>query len=494
MLKKNNKGMTLVEIVIVLLIASIAMTITGGILVNSLGYFDDSTKASIDKQSVDGILDYIDGEIKYATDVVVAPQKPKYKDNWHCLYVQPSVETNNQNILYRDSDDSPVFSEDYYTKRNLVIEVRGFTVNEHRLDLTLKYKDKNNKEVYKTSKTFELINLNMDTENANNKNLFSNISESTEINSENKLWYRKGTSVTSSDTDDNPVNPTPTPNIVGGNMVGDQIKCWNTSNNRGEMTDNTLLYPRGSFVYYKGFWWQKMLDNVNDNYWPGLWKKPALPYRRWKKICDTFDYTSYYEKGDIVLHNGVKYICTNDFGISAYFEYGNVFYDLGKVVPGHESETPWKKWFKEYVDGDESQYGIHDCRNHWKYNTQTVASNLNNYNLDEIPDFNATSTYQGRSVVRIKYANAQGTGEQYYKYYLKVLSGNGNPGSGASSGWQLLVNGYDSNSAYLKNDVIYCEKDGHYYKALKDINYATDPSNWTYNDDSSKNQVWKKVN
>ena len=58
MVRKNNKGMTLVEIVIVLLIASIAMTITGGILVNSLGYFDDSTKVSIDKQSVDGILDY----------------------------------------------------------------------------------------------------------------------------------------------------------------------------------------------------------------------------------------------------------------------------------------------------------------------------------------------------------------------------------------------------------------------------------------------------
>lgn len=39
MIKKvNNKGMTLVEIVVVLLIASIIMTITGGILVNSLGY------------------------------------------------------------------------------------------------------------------------------------------------------------------------------------------------------------------------------------------------------------------------------------------------------------------------------------------------------------------------------------------------------------------------------------------------------------------------
>lgn len=495
MVRKNNKGMTLVEIVIVLLIASIAMTITGGILVNSLGYFDDSTKVSIDKQSVDGILDYIDGEIKYATDVAVSSSKPDNRENWHCLYVKPIGGTNSQNILYRDNDDSPVFSEDYYTKRNLAIEVRGFTVNEHRLDVRVKYKDKANKEVYKTSKTFELVNLNMNSENASKTDIFSNISSYTELSSGDKLWYIKDTSYKSDNGNNNdPVNPTPTPNVVGGNMVGNQIKCWNTSNNRGEMTNSALLYPRGSFVFYQGFWWQKMLDNVNDNYWPGLWEKPALPYRSWKKICDTFDYTSYYEKGDIVLYNGVKYICTDDFGLRAYFEYGNVFYNLGEEVPGHESEMPWKKWFKVYVDGDENLYGIHDCKKYWKYNTQTVASNLNNYSLDEIPDFNTTSTYQERSIVRIKYANAQGTGEQYYKYYLKVLSGNGNPGSGASSGWQLLVNGYDSNSAYLKNDVIYCEKDGHYYKALKDINYATDPSDWNYNNDSSNIQVWKIVN
>ena len=51
MIKKvNNKGMTLVEIVVVLLIASIIMTITGGILVNSLGYFDKTTAVKLHMQ------------------------------------------------------------------------------------------------------------------------------------------------------------------------------------------------------------------------------------------------------------------------------------------------------------------------------------------------------------------------------------------------------------------------------------------------------------
>ena len=87
MIKKvNNKGMTLVEIVVVLLIASIIMTITGGILVNSLGYFDTTTKKSLDKQTLDGVLDFISNEITYATDVRVSNTKPDDRD-WHYLYV-----------------------------------------------------------------------------------------------------------------------------------------------------------------------------------------------------------------------------------------------------------------------------------------------------------------------------------------------------------------------------------------------------------------------
>lgn len=78
--------MTLVEIVVVLLIASIIMTILGGILVNSLSYFDTTTKKSLDKQTLDGVLDFISNEITYATDVRVSNTKPDDRD-WHYLYV-----------------------------------------------------------------------------------------------------------------------------------------------------------------------------------------------------------------------------------------------------------------------------------------------------------------------------------------------------------------------------------------------------------------------
>ena len=334
----------------------------------------------------------------------------------------------------------------------------------------------------------------MDTENANNKNLFSNISESTEINSENKLWYRKGTSVTSSDTDDNPVIPTPTPNIVGGNMVGDQIKCWNTSNNRGELTESStsFKYPRGSFVYYKGFWWQKMYSNENDNYLPDVQDGKR---RRWKKIDNEFDYSSYYEKGDIVTYNNVKYICKQDFLDGSYFEYGGQFYPLGTEVLGHESETPWKKWFEEYYDGYViSEDMKHNCKKYWQYNTTTVANKLNNYDLGQIETYKSTqSSYAVGSIVKIKLEGANKNDEQYYNYYLKVLPTVNNyedkPNTSPQSGWQLLTNSYDSKSAYKQGDVVYYGKDSlEYIKAKTDLTSLTDPSN-----DVSNKRNWERT-
>lgn len=154
MKKINNKGMTLVEIVIVLVIASLTMVITGGILVNSLGYFDTSTKTSLDKQATDGIMDYISDEITYATEVRVSNTKPDDR-SWHVIHVK-------EDKLYRDSKQ--VFNDDYYVnKRKLKIVVRGFKQNGYRLDMTVSFQKGEDKDVYKTSKTYELVNFNIST-------------------------------------------------------------------------------------------------------------------------------------------------------------------------------------------------------------------------------------------------------------------------------------------------------------------------------------------
>lgn len=472
--KTNNKGMTLVEIVVVLLIASIIVTITGGILVNSLGYFDTTTKKSLDKQTLDGVLDFISNEITYATDVRVSNTKPDDRD-WHYLYVLKNDK--NKGRLYRDG--KAVFDDDYYiNNRDLQMDVRGFTTNGYRLDLTLKYLN-GTEEVYSTKNTYELVNFNINT--TDKTTLFSNVSSTTQLSENTKLYYIKDDSSNNSDDNENPKpTPSPTPD-VGGNMVGNQINCLNTLNNWG-MYAGATNYPIGVFVYHNNSWWQLMEINWNC-FEPGN-RDGETVNRYWKKIDDQFDYSSYYEVGDIVVNNGKKYICIKTFGAGATFYTAyydkKIYIDLGEDAPDKYTTVHWKTYFKEYQGGDEEKYGKHNCKPLWQNNLTTVAEKLKNYDLDKVENYSDAGSYAIGSIVKEKYYSESSKNGTYdYCYYLKVLDGVGKPGSSASSGWQILDNSYRSNSAYLKSDVVYCGGIG-YIKASNNISFDNNPSNNIY--------------
>lgn len=478
MRKKDIRGMTLVEVVVVLLIASISMTITGGILINSLGYFDTSTKYSLDKECLDGISEYIGDEIKYATDVLVSPNKPSDKD-WHVLYV-------NKDILYRD--DKEVFSEDYYSKRKLKINLRGFTVGEHRLDMKLKLVDKKDEEVYQTKNTFELVNFNMN-DTKTEKDIFSNISTYTTLDINNKLWYIKDSSSTIVDDTD---KPSSTP-VTGGNVVGDQIKCINTKNYRGEFVSSKYQYKKGDIVYYNGYYWQICGGDSYDNGgYPGT---PTGDRRRWKKLDDQFDYESYYELGDIVLYKGVKYIYINNEPFidgKEFYTQDIPFHELGQESGDQYNRALWHMYFKVYEEGDEKLYKSHDCSSLWINNIETVTSKLDKFvkdgnftNIEEIDEYSPIRKYNVGDYVKIK----QSGDKDFYMYYLKVFDGIGEPGSSAASGWQILDRTYHSNSAYVKGDVVYFGKDNiEYIKAKRNVDVEAN-----INEDIYTNHIyWEK--
>ena len=294
MIKKvNNKGMTLVEIVVVLLIASIIMTITGGILVNSLGYFDKTTQNSLDKQTVDGVLDFISSEITYATDVRINESQSAPDNNaWHCLYIVKNNKSKGR--LYRDGKS--VFDDDYYmNNRDLQMDVRGFTSNGYRLDLTLKYL-KGNEEVYSTKKTFELVNFNIHT--ASETTLFSNVSETADSNSNLRLWYIKDDSSKGNSENDK------TDSEI---TVAKQVECINTKNNRGDYVEGRH-YSKGDFVYCDGSWWQLIQDKSNAT------SPDKSKARWWKKIDKNYSPLSAYTKGDIVFFEKEQcyYQCLQD--------------------------------------------------------------------------------------------------------------------------------------------------------------------------------------
>ena len=80
---KNNNGMTLIEVTVVLLISTVLLTIVGSILVTSLNFFRDQKLSDQNKQKLDGIAEYVDNEINYVTDLAIDNEAPYEREEWH---------------------------------------------------------------------------------------------------------------------------------------------------------------------------------------------------------------------------------------------------------------------------------------------------------------------------------------------------------------------------------------------------------------------------
>lgn len=409
-----------------------------------------------------------------------------------------------------------MFSLDYYSKRNLDLQVKGFTAGEHRLDMKVILKDKENKEVYKTTNTYELLSLNVNAENDETIRFFKKIStdylsllyKENGSNSDNTtdngiatncvLWYIKDTSYEASDSGNTPVNPNPKPTI-GGNTVGDQINCINSKNIGGiYQGEENHSYPTGLFYYYEGYWWQ----NCSTNFQGG--KPGDHNNRHWKKIDSYFDFNSYYEKGDILINktNNEQYVWLQNYpNIDSLYQKVNTneILDIGESTGDSWRDEEQKKYIKkvsELTEEEKKDLETHDCSKYWSsYRDDTVAKNLNKVNLDNVPDYKSTSLYTVNiSIVRMLQSgkNATSVKNKYdYQYYFKVFDGNGSkPGFSAASGWEILDRSFHEESSYKKGDIVYYGRNSvQYIRALKDVNVKTNVLEEIY----TKHEYWEEV-
>lgn len=503
MIKNNNKGMTLVEIVIVLLIASIAMTITGGILVNSLGYFDTSTKNSLDKQTADGILDYINGEIRYASMVTVTDtpkEKPGTQEGWHCLYVakhgKGEDEIDNQNVdtlvLYKDGTE--VFPVDYYSKRNLDIQIRGFTASERRLDMLVSLKDKQNKEVYKTTNTYELLNLNMKSEDSTMttfwgsvateyETLFYEKKDASETESTNNkvLWYIKDASFESKDNNSNgDNNDNGNTDSTGDGTVKDIIQNIDSSNYIGlYCPDIGYHYNYRDIVWYDGYFWQKTA-NENDQKAPGTQGGSS-----WKCLRSDYLKTSSYDTGDIVIYKKFYYRCIKG---------QNDYYDTGyNPKNGGQWEVIGRIDDPEVVE--EVRKNIYVKQTSVKSYANIIKKHLENSTALQDPlktgyeDYVIGKDYAEGSIIRKINEHTSASENKYYDLWIAGKDTSSAPGT-PSSGWIKIDNIYDSRSSYKTGDIVYYKAQDCYIIAKKDILEVVD----TLKDMWNEKKYWEKFN
>lgn len=411
-LREDKNGMTLIEIVVVLLISTIIMIITSAMILSSMGYFGEEVIFQQDQEGLDDISGYIRKELSYATDVRVATTKPS-DDDWHWLSIQNGK-------LYKD--DKQLLDDTYYQNRNMTCTVQGF--DNYRLDIYLKYIDTKDVVVAKTRTSLELLNLKAEREIHREYAPFSTEIEVTEIQ---KIYYIIKEKTVEQE-----------PEIDDSGTVKEQLKCLNNYNNRGEFHSNTKYYV-GDYVFDDtGQWWVNVSQSrvFAENEKPGN----STSVVGWKKISAEFDPLSSYEKNDIVR-----------FGSGDNMHYYQAKNDYIMYIPDPTQEHAWSDLGTTKPEGIEMV--CHSLLDEQK--VITVRNKLDDVDLTKILSYEKTTKYEINDIVKVINPDTS-----LIEYYLKVATGEGVPGSSASTGWQHVTRDFSEKSAYDKGDVVLYLRDG----------------------------------
>ena len=330
---KNEKGFTLIEIIVSLAIGSIALFVAGSVLVNTFRLFGVYSDTTLRKRSLDNVVEYFRKELEYSTDAWYVesfdkiPEKLHSGDKWRCMYVEDGR-------LYWTNDATKqakqLFSDGFYNgKENKlsisftnVIRTSGHTPHNF---INLYYSLFNSNEKYDKEDTIHMSNLNetLTDDLKVDANLQYHTFTSKQSLSSKKLFYRS-TNYSSLETIED-VNPTPTPDP--GDVtptytytVKDKLYLMTPYLNMGyyepeeshsaDFNDNypiQSIYRAGDYVFYKGYWYI-LLESTNDNV------APDNPNSCWEKLDENYDNNSGYVKGDIVRgRDGQYYKWTGDW-------------------------------------------------------------------------------------------------------------------------------------------------------------------------------------
>ncbi|MEG2506751.1 MAG: prepilin-type N-terminal cleavage/methylation domain-containing protein [Longicatena sp.] len=316
MLRKiNHKGMTLVEIIVVMLISSIVMMIVGSMIVSSMTSFNKTTEADKSKLAVDGISKLVRDELIYATDISNG-SVPTTKD-WNWFSVNKDGHLLRHDKDAKDSIGVEVFNKDYYSNKKLKFFVKTYKEkNDYKIDLKYQFYNSKDELVYGTTYTVGLINM------KNGDYPLFNQATTNEIKDGTKLYYKKGNLNGGIDFPDEGVDEAGT--------VADQKECLIKFNDRGDFRANDT-YFKGDMVKYDKYWW--IFTDKNSEH---VASTPGNGEMRWKKVAGEFDKNSAYDVGDI-------FYAKKSDGTPQYFKCKKTAVNKGPINPFDSGQSYFEK-------------------------------------------------------------------------------------------------------------------------------------------------------
>ncbi len=458
-MKKNNTGMTLIEVIAALLISMVIGGITITLVLSSTSYFLQETSDSQNKLVTDQIVSYIRNELLYASEIQISSTKPDSR-NWSSISIENGK-------VYKDERN--VFNDNLYSGHELCLSAFGY--NGYHFDLSFDLLDES-KSVYSTMTTLELLNLKLIVSQDSSFNPFRDLVELVTISNTDKIYYINDY-----------IKYIPSGDVVeteAKGLLGSQLAFINNYNNMGVYTsDSHYYYHPGSMVFYEGYWYMKLTDFKIGN------SARELNSLHWKKLTDEYSAGNGYQIGDVIIYEGKYYQCQ----INSY-----------NIIDGAYTTSwlsnPTDRWSGHWIEVDYATALNTTYTNVLNLTIDTARNTLDKINLDDVPEYNSALDYSLSSSPRFVKITTIVSGKSMVKYYQHVrLDLAGNPGMRVNgvNGWKTLEIGYDPESYYEIGDTVKYNVNNTYsytyFSALEEMTTKIVPD-WNTINVKWKNIVW----
>ncbi len=428
MVRRRN-GFTLIEIIVVLMIASIGSVVVGSMIVTSVQLNNESVKENMQKQIADEIVSYFKEQFYASTAIYVQQDQPQIKDEnnndltWNQIYVQ-----NHQ--LYRNNEE--IFENDFYQRNNVSVDI---TLKQTAAYITVKVSSSQYSE-YQTTAVIDLDNIIYGTSEL----------ENAVITSENKIYYSldKTLVATLPDQPEEPEEPEEPEDEID-EAIDFVISGEQNYGDYSLITANSG-FKKGTVIFNKkdGYWYQVMQDNawISESTFENIGGSVI------RALSPYFRSDNMYFQGEIIIYQ-------EEDGSKTYYE---CLKDYREGNPGPK-DISWggRDYWKELDDSAKVK-----LLNPFEYDSSqetvdTVYDQLEqDINLYKPQEYDEAkwNQYQVGDMVKITYPAK--LGPDHVEYYMKLFDYDAKPGETDNQGrlaWRLYSKVYSDKSAYKTGDV-----------------------------------------
>lgn len=190
-LKNDKRGMTLIEMIISLVILSILMTSTLGMITSSMSIFSSTSLAALDRMVGNSVYQTLESSLRYATHLTIS-NTPDTTLTSQSFYVgNVDAATNSGSVMYRAEGDTnylSLYSPEFYGNRSVQYSVTEVGSDGRHVKITVKiFRD--GEAVYTKEATIKCVNLSLIKTEADSNSIENRIPTSDRANAVNQYLY-----------------------------------------------------------------------------------------------------------------------------------------------------------------------------------------------------------------------------------------------------------------------------------------------------------------